>query len=243
MQLIPVIDLKDGIVVHARQGNRDEYAPVKSTLCNSSDIFEVVNAFLSLYRFQTLYIADLNAITGHGNNADLIAKVSQEFIQIIFWVDSGYPIQNFDLPQPKNFLPVLGSESFNEENITEISKWNKNFILSLDFSSSGILGPKTLFSNKNFWPDNIIIMSLPNVGSNKGPNLEIIATYCKQYPQYNIIAAGGIRGGEDLIDLERIGVRQALVATALHTGKINQQMIANFQTKKYPEQAGYFSNS
>ncbi|NBR98589.1 MAG: histidine biosynthesis protein, partial [Betaproteobacteria bacterium] len=32
MQIVPVLDLRDGIVVHARRGDRASYAPLRSSL-------------------------------------------------------------------------------------------------------------------------------------------------------------------------------------------------------------------
>jgi len=228
MQIIPVIDLKDGIVVHAKHGNRDDYAPINSRLCKSADIFDVVGAFRTQYHFQTMYIADLNAITRRGNNSELLANVLATYPNITFWVDSGYPVASEAFLGRKNVVPVLGSESFNEGNISGIGKFNKNFILSLDYSSNGAIGASSLFSTQNFWPDNIIIMSLPRVGSDQGPDMVQLTDYREQYSQHNIIASGGIRGTEDLKELKRIGVQQALVATALHNGKITPNDIANF---------------
>lgn len=234
MQIIPVIDLKNGIVVHARQGNRDHYAPLKSEICKSSDIFDVIDAFWTLYHFPTFYIADLNAINRQSDNAALLADVLASFPHIPFWIDGGYPLCNDNFRQLTNFLPVLGSESFQDGNISEIRKFENDFILSLDYSGTGELGAKTLFSEQDLWPEHIIVMSLPRVGSNQGPDVDRLTSYRKQYPQHKIIAAGGIRGSEDLRALEQIGIQHALVATALHNGRISPHDIANWPTKKYP---------
>jgi phosphoribosylformimino-5-aminoimidazole carboxamide ribotide isomerase len=221
MQIIPVIDVKNGLVVHAKHGNRDDYAPLKSEICKSSDIFDVVDTFWTLYRFPTIYIADLNAITRQSNNADLLGEVLAAFPHISFWIDGGYPLCNEGFQQLANYCPVLGSESFQEDTISEIRKFENDFILSLDYSVTGDLGAKTLFSKQDFWPEQLIIMSLPRVGSNQGPDLDRLAAYRKHYPQQKIIAAGGIRDSQDLSALERIGIQQVLVATALHNGKIS----------------------
>ena len=74
MKIIPVIDLKDGVVVHAHQGMREQYQPIGSNLCQSSDIYRVIEAFLGVYDFDTIYIADLNAITHQGDHDRLIMR-------------------------------------------------------------------------------------------------------------------------------------------------------------------------
>jgi phosphoribosylformimino-5-aminoimidazole carboxamide ribotide isomerase len=220
MQIIPVIDIKNGIVVHAKFGDRNNYAPIQSDLCKSTDIFDVVSVFWKAFHFTTVYIADLNAISSQADNARLLTEVLVAFPMITFWIDFGYPFCNNDFRHHNNFVPVLGSESFLEETIAELSKFNKKFILSLDYSGSGELGAKTLFKEPSLWPENIIIMSLPKVGSNQGPDLDRLSAYSKNHPKHNIIAAGGIRDKKDLSFLMQLGIRNALVATALHNGKI-----------------------
>jgi phosphoribosylformimino-5-aminoimidazole carboxamide ribotide isomerase len=64
-------------------------------------------------------------------------------------------------------------------------------------------------------------MNLPRVGSSQGPDLTQLAYFQKSFPQKTFIAAGGIRNKADLDDLERIGIKYALVATALHNGSIS----------------------
>jgi phosphoribosylformimino-5-aminoimidazole carboxamide ribotide isomerase len=240
MQIIPVIDLKNGVVVHAKQGNRDDYAPIKSEICKTSGIFDVIDAFWTLYHFPTIYIADLNAITRQGNNAELLTDVLAAFPHTSFWIDGGYPLCNARFRQLSNYCPVLGSESFQDGNISGIRKFDSDFILSLDYSVTGELGAKTLFYEQGLWPEHIIIMSLPRVGSNLGPDVERLASYRKQYPQHKLIAAGGIRDSEDLRMLGQIGIQQALVATALHNGRISLDDITKFRTKKYPAGRGIF---
>ena len=228
MKIIPVIDLKDGVVVHARQGNRESYQPLNTDLCKSPDIYQVIAAFLGVYEFDTLYIADLNAITRQGDHNRLITEVLTRFPQITFWVDKGYQQYDEIGLHPSNYLSVLGSESYRNETISEIKAYQNNFVLSLDYANSNALGAKSLFSAPTCWPKNIIIMTLERVGSNRGPDLNKLAEFRRQYPDKNFIAAGGIRDKQDLINLTKTGIHQALVASALHSGAIKTEDIAKF---------------
>lgn len=233
MQIIPVIDLKDGEVVHARLGDRQQYQPIKSSLCKSSDIFDVINAFLTLYPFDIIYIADLNALSKNGDHHILLDEVLNHFSNITFWIDAGFN-QPYKLFRQINYLPVTGSESCQDKNLSDIKAINEKFILSLDFSLTQPLGPKELFENPEFWPKQIIIMSLGRVGSNTGPEQDTLQNYCNNYPEQNFIAAGGIRNSADLILLKKMGITHSLVASALHSGTISEKNIKNIQTKKYP---------
>jgi phosphoribosylformimino-5-aminoimidazole carboxamide ribotide isomerase len=106
MQIIPVIDLKNGRVVHAKQGRRDKYEPIKSALCQSAEIFDILAALLDLHPYALFYIADLDAITRRGDNAPLISKVLLAYPRVTFWVDSGYPLDNADYRLAANYVPV-----------------------------------------------------------------------------------------------------------------------------------------
>ena len=220
MKIIPVIDLKDGVVVQAREGNRDQYRPIKTDLCKSSDVFEIIQAFVTTYHFDTVYIADINAITQQGNHHCLINEVLAHFPDLKFWIDYGYRHYKEEIHQTDHYLPVLGSESYRDDTIFELHFFGNKFILSLDFSMSETMGSAKLFSSPELWPDSVIIMTLDRVGSHKGPDFVKLTAFCNRYPHKNFIAAGGIRNQQDLIDLKRIGIRQALIASALHNGSI-----------------------
>lgn len=235
MKIIPVIDLKNGLVVHAHQGQRDNYQPINSQLCQSADIYQVITAFLKLYTFDTFYIADLNAITGQGHHQELLEQVLLSFSDITFWIDRGYLSTRQNSTLPKNYLPVLGSESYQDENISKIETYGNDFILSLDFSGSLGLGAKTLFTNPSLWPKHIIVMTLEKVGSQSGPAFQKLYDFASLYPDKHFIAAGGVRGKTDLINLKKAGIQHALIASALHSGAINKDDITNIQTKKYPD--------
>ena len=237
MKIIPVIDLKDGVVVHAQQGIRDLYLPINTPLCQSSDIYQVIEAFLGVYDFDTIYIADLNAITHQGDHDRLIRTVLASFPRMTFWIDRGY--QSFK-QFPDNHLPVLGTECYRDDTAQELKTFNNRFILSLDYLMSEALGAKCLFSNPDLWPETLIIMTLNRVGSNQGPDLDKLNWFCTHYPHKNFIAAGGIRNIADLHALKQTGIQQALVASALHSGAVRGKDITNLQAKKYPGKPGYF---
>ncbi len=89
MQIIPVIDLMRGQVVHAKQGNRQHYQALQSTLCDSHHPLNVTAALLKLYPFNTIYIADLNAILGKGDQTGIIEQIGQAYPDVNLWLDCG----------------------------------------------------------------------------------------------------------------------------------------------------------
>ncbi|WP_374087688.1 HisA/HisF-related TIM barrel protein [Methylomicrobium lacus] len=226
MQVIPVIDLKDGVVVHARQGKRESYLPIHTDLCPSADISAVIDAYLNLFDFTIFYIADLNALERQGDHRALIHTVAERFPQLTFWLDSGLCTGPPRGHQPDNIKTVLGSESLRDDGVSLLETYAQDFILSLDSIGTKRLGAENLFTKPRYWPNDIIIMTLERVGSGSGPDLERLAAFCRNHPGKNFIAAGGIRNLGDLLALKKIGIRQALVASALHSGAIGRAELA-----------------
>jgi len=217
MKIIPVIDLKHGLAVHAKQGQRAHYQPINTPLCRSADIFDVIEAFLSLFDFDTFYIADLDAITSLGNHDRLIAEVEAAFPELTFWLDQGYR-QAPD--KPKRHWQVVGTESYGDESLDAVAQFNQRFILSLDYPPTSEPTGKLFYDNQ-LWPVHVIVMTLARVGGHCGPDFAKLSEYVQRFPDTTFIAAGGIRNAADLCELSQMGIHHALVASSLHTGALS----------------------
>jgi phosphoribosylformimino-5-aminoimidazole carboxamide ribotide isomerase len=230
LEIIPVIDLLDGRVVHARRGERQHYQPIQSSLCNSSEPLDVLQALLELYPFDQLYIADLNGIQKRGNHYDVIISIRNLHPDLELWLDCGFSdIADLEDWQDSGVNFVIGSESLNNmESYTALQLACKgNHILSLDFTASGYQGPVELLQDPVHWPDKVIAMTLSQVGSNLGPDKDKLANIIQQSSGSKIYAAGGIRGMADLLRLKNMHVSGALIATALHSGALTGTEIAS----------------
>jgi phosphoribosylformimino-5-aminoimidazole carboxamide ribotide isomerase len=225
MDIIPVIDLKGGHVVRARAGARAHYAPIETPLTPTSQPRDIVAGFRALHPFRKIYIADLDAITGVGDHAAMIAELEGVFPDIEFWVDSGIATGS----QAANWLSwhrgalVIGSESLSDSATSPRLKDESRRVLSLDFRGDVFQGPADLASNTSLWPDRIIVMTLAKVGTGRGPDFQRLGEIRARAPKHEIYAAGGVRNGDDLRALAKAGIAGALVATALHDGKITKQ--------------------
>jgi phosphoribosylformimino-5-aminoimidazole carboxamide ribotide isomerase len=231
VEVIPVIDLKGGEVVHAQRGERDSYRPVRSQLCRGSAPVDVVAGLLTVYPFATLYIADLDAIQARGDSTAAIRQIRQSFPELRLWVDNGLADPaacRAWLTQGLSDL-VLGSEAQRDRAILHAlsdGDARRHLILSLDYKDDRFLGPPDLLLAPSLWPDRIIVMTLSRVGSRGGPDLDLLRRWRKEAPTKKIFAAGGVRGGEDLLALADCGTSGVLVATALHEGRIGRAEIA-----------------
>jgi phosphoribosylformimino-5-aminoimidazole carboxamide ribotide isomerase len=228
MQIIPVIDLLDGAIVHAKKGERQHYQPIKSLLTSSHKPLDIVSALFDIYSFKQLYIADLNAIQKienvYATNFSIIEAIAKRFPHLKLWIDAGVS-NNTELIiwQKLDATIVLGTENFARlSNFLSLkNQLNSQFVLSLDFMPHGYQGPAELLTNTEHWPQDVIVMSLANVGANQGMNIDLIKKMIAIAVGKNIYAAGGIRHAEDLNILKKMGVHGALIATTLHQQQLS----------------------
>ncbi len=233
MQIIPVIDLLNGVVVHAKRGERQHYQPIQSQLTASSTPLDIVSALLEFYPFTQLYIADLNAIQKLGGvystNYQVIESISQRFPTLDLWVDAGISNNNeLSFWQTLDARLVIGSENFaNMGSYCALNHLEKNFILSLDFFPHGYQGPDELLDDTAYWPQDVIIMCLASVGTNQGVDENLMNKLITLASGKNVYAAGGIRHIEDLMLLKKMDTNGALIATALHNKQLSAEDIKN----------------
>jgi phosphoribosylformimino-5-aminoimidazole carboxamide ribotide isomerase len=229
MDVIPVLDLKDGVVVHAQMGRRDQYRPIETLLSSSSMPADVARGLLSIYPFKTFYLADLNAIERKGNNNGAVAQLRNEFPAVSLWLDNGIT----DLSETQRFLDadlghlVLGSETQKDGDLVRCFCGNERIILSLDYRGDTFLGPVALRDNADAWPGKIIVMTLARVGSESGPDMRRLNAIKSRAPEKQLYAAGGVRDAADLAILAHHGIAGALVATCLHNGRLTGAQIAS----------------
>ncbi|MCG5237459.1 HisA/HisF-related TIM barrel protein [Xanthobacter oligotrophicus] len=226
MQLIPVVDLKGGCVVHARRGERDAYRPIHTPLAATSAPVDVVAGLLALASFRTLYVADLDAIAGTGGHGEVIDGLRAAFPHLDLWVDAGEARadQVRARAAQRRGTSVIGTETLPDVAAAGNVLAAGDAILSLDHDAAGPRGPVAVHEDAALWPERVIVMTLARVGSGEGPDLAALertaarAAGIGRHP--SLYAAGGVRGPEDLDRLAAMGTAGVLVASALHDGRI-----------------------
>ena len=228
MDIVPVIDLMGGQVVRARAGERQLYRPLRSILAASSAPVEVVEGLLALHPLRHLYIADLDAIARAGEHHGLIRDLHARFPAIELWVDAGFR----DACDAASFLDaglgtlVLGTESQSEPGLFERLRADPRVVLSLDFKGEAALDPADIMARPELWPKRLIVMTLAAVGGSGGPDRRRLAEIIHLAPGCQVYAAGGVRGADDLKALDGMGCAGALVASALHDGRLGRDDLA-----------------
>jgi len=216
MEIIPVIDLMDGLAVSGKSGNRKEYIPIKSVLCDSSDPVDVITKYKE-NGAKKVYIADLNSIMGTGNNFEIVKN-----LDIFKIVDFGVTDKK-DLENVKKYvnMAILGTETLNDISILK----EENIILSLDFKDGKLLNydlEEILSKVDKKTP--LIILDISSVGTQKGINVKLIKNILKKTDN-PIYIGGGIKSEDDLKISKELGISGVLIGTTIHNGKLDLKKI------------------
>lgn len=233
MKVIPVIDVLNGIVVHAVRGIRREYQPIQSVLTKSVAPLEVARSLKDI-GFSDLYVADLDAIIDCSTNFPFIKNITDE-IDIKLMVDAGVT----SIERAKKLLDsgasklIVGTETLQSKNFVAQAVdlfGSDRVVVSLDLKGDKILvklgfdgctDPMCLLHQfKDMGVSQVIVLDLLRVGSGEGVNIDFLKKVIAEVG-VDVYVGGGVRDINDLVELKNLGVSGALVATALHTGKIS----------------------
>lgn len=228
MDVIPVIDLKGGVVVHARGGRRNDYRPIETRLSPTSAPDDVIAGLLRVAPFRKFYVADLDAIARRGEHGDVLRGLAAGRPGIEFWVDNGAASADAIEHSLAGLggSVVIGSESQPDTAMLRRVRDHSRVLLSLDFRGEGFCGADDILADARLWPRRVIVMTLARVGAASGPDLDRVAAIIRRAGDRRVYAAGGVRDGDDLKRLADIGAAGVLVATALHEGRITEADIS-----------------
>lgn len=230
MDVIPVIDIKNGQVVHAQGGRRDSYRPIQTPLSPTSAPADVAAGLLRLAPFRRLYIADLDAIEARAPNDAAIRSIAAAVPGVELWVDNGIGDADAALAWLERwpYCLVMGSESQRDTATIVSLRDEPRVLLSLDFRGDLFQGPAALLDDPALWPSRVIVMTLVRVGAAAGPDTERVAAIVAGAAGRAVFGAGGVRHGADIGALKSAGAAGVLVATALHNGALTGVELREF---------------
>lgn len=242
MDIIPVIDLKAGVVVRGIAGRREEYRPLVSQLCSSASPRDVAQGFVRTFGFRTAYVADLDAISGA--KPDWAAYEAIHAAGLSLWVDAGVGTweraqQIAGIIQQARYgvdQVVLGLESLQDSAVLPemLNLFGPaRVIFSLDLRAGKPItsiphwltrSPHEIVAEViSAGVEAVLVLDLAAVGVGGGPaihTLELARWLRREHPQCRLIGGGGVRNAADLEQLQDAGFSAALVASALHDGRL-----------------------
>jgi phosphoribosylformimino-5-aminoimidazole carboxamide ribotide isomerase len=188
---------------------------------------------LKEFGFAEIYVADLDAITGGHTNFPLFQRIADE-TGFELMVDAGIT----DLARAKRVLEsrvskviigteTLGSIGFVAEAVEFFG--SEKIVVSLDLMGDKVLSKLEFDKSKDpvvllrefqkMGVAQIIVLDLARVGSAEGVNLPVLKRMLMNH-NVKVLVGGGVRNIRDLVELKNLGVSGALLATALHSGRI-----------------------
>jgi phosphoribosylformimino-5-aminoimidazole carboxamide ribotide isomerase len=242
MRIVPVLDLKGGMAVHAVRGQRDAYAPVQSTLAASADPVELARAFRTALSVDACYVADLDAITGRGDHGPAIRAIAA--LGLTVWLDAGVGTAADAERAIRHGAGrvIVGSETLADAQelpaiVAVALRADADAILSLDLEDGRLLGRSPAIAGLDpvelaalAWDAGVhgfIVLDLARVGAGAGVATGPAGRLRRAFPAAEIVVGGGVRNAGDLRELALAGFDAALVATALHTGALTAADLAH----------------
>jgi phosphoribosylformimino-5-aminoimidazole carboxamide ribotide isomerase len=227
------MDIYNRTVVLAKGGVREKYLPVSdsSNICKTSIPIEI----LEVLHPREIYIADLNALQRKGPigiNAELIRELSSKAdVMLDFGVSS---LNDVEKALSIAGTAVIGTETGTLEVIKDAVSRNPGRIsVSIDMKYGKILkqdpeipeDPFEIVKLLNELPlKDLIFLDLDRVGTASGFDPEFLCKLAES-SVHDVLLAGGVKGMEDLFALDSLGIKGALVATAIHSGFVPSEVM------------------
>ena len=181
-----------------------------------------------------LHVVDLDGAFAKGNNIPIIRRIVTECKMP---VEVGGGIRTIEvaeyLLEAGAKQVVVGTKAIREpEWLRRLAERNpKKVVLALDVKEGKItvkgwqesagISHEEMFRRIEDLPLSAVLHTDVDVeGKVQGINVDEVESFVSACP-HDVIASGGITGMNDLAELERIGVRSAVVGLALYTGKLN----------------------
>lgn len=228
-RIIFVLDILKGSAVHAIRGERSKYQPLAgSKVCDSSVPLHIIKTLSP----REVYIADLDRLQNQGDNFELVKKISARTRTM---VDIGTENMN-DVEKCAQIADtiIIGTETATFDLIEKAAvRFPGRINVSIDMKNWKVL---TKDRNMDVEPvelvkllndheiRDIVVLELTRVGTGAGIDEEFLKDIT-EISSHDVIVGGGIKDMDDIEALKRIGVRGALVATAVHSGKIPAELI------------------
>jgi phosphoribosylformimino-5-aminoimidazole carboxamide ribotide isomerase len=235
MRVIGVIDLRAGLAVHARGGERDAYEPVRSRLVSpaqAGDAAALARAYRERAKVAEIYVADLDAISGAASAPQSLDGILAAGLPVM--ADAGAATvaaakQVRDMGAARVVVGLETLASFGELAGIVGAIGQEAVVFSLDLRDGRpVTRPGAPFEQDSALMlaqsaaaagvRSIIVLDLARVGRAAGPGMATLQCIRDALPETELLAGGGVRDAADLADLARLGVAGVLVGTALHEG-------------------------
>lgn len=233
--MIPVLDLRGGQAVHARGGLRSEYRPVRSAGCPTADPLGLATAWRDRFGLPAPYVADLDAIAGGPPDLGFLRRAAAEGLRP--WVDAGLrDVGGLDaLLDAGAGAVVAATETLSGPDALAgvIRRAGADAVVfGLDLRDGRpVVAPGSAWRSDDplvlidraaeAGARRFLLLDTARVGSGRGVgSLGLVGHLQRRHPGAEVAVGGGVAGPADLEALDALGVRAALVGSALYDGRL-----------------------
>jgi phosphoribosylformimino-5-aminoimidazole carboxamide ribotide isomerase len=237
IKLIPAIDIIDGRCVRLTKGNYNE-----KTIYHENPV-DVAKEFEQL-GLTRLHLVDLDgAKSDHVINIDVLKAIStQTNLHVDF---SGGIKSDDDIKDVFNNganMVTIGSVAVNNPYL--FNKWLKEYgpqkiILGADIKNGSIAingwkdeTKKSIYSFLEHYISlgiiNILCTDITKDGTLSGPAYNLYTEILRRFPEINLIASGGVSSNEDIIKLDKLGVKAVVFGKAYYEHKIDIKTLMQY---------------
>ena len=211
------MDLHLGQVVHGKGGRRSDYAPLTWGVSKTAE----PRGYLEVIRPKFVYIADLDRITGIGSHDEVVLGLTD-------LIDRCYLDRGCRGPDDQLIAPFIENVIGTETAGPDLFGFSGGY-LSVDVKDGAVLpggeAPELILSlaeERGF--SGCIFLHLTAVGSESGID-PTAAERIRTATDLPLLYGGGVRDCADLDTLAAAGYDGAIIATAIHTGKVPLDLI------------------
>lgn len=241
MEIIPAIDIIDGKCVRLEKGDFNK------KIIYHADPFEVAKSFEAV-GIKRLHIVDLDGARGSAlQNINTLENISKKTSLII---DFGGGLKTTGEVQSVfnagAAMVSVGSIIVNDPKL--FSQWIRDFGAEKFLPGADVLHKKIKISG---WKEDtgidifdfiqqiisngitqIFCTDISKDGMMKGPAIALYKEILSRFPALHLIASGGISCYDDLITLQSLGCKGAIVGKAIYEKKISLKQIEGFIKNK-----------
>ena len=234
LPVIPVIDLKGGVVVHAVGGQRERYSPIVTPLVRGSEPLAIARALAEKVGHRQLYLADLDALEGAEPAWDVHQALLSAGCEL--WLDVGLG----NAQRARTVAGLLGQGRGVRRVIAALESLPRldtlaafldavgaeRLVFSLDLRDGNLMTDQPWLGKPplelvddvlRLGVERIIVLDVGGVGRRNGPQALGLCRQIRLHaPHVELVSGGGVRGVEDLARLRDAGCDAALVSTWLH---------------------------
>jgi phosphoribosylformimino-5-aminoimidazole carboxamide ribotide isomerase len=238
-RVLPVLDLKQGRVVHALGGRREQYQAIQSVLCPDPQPIPLACALRDALGLTSLYLADLDAIEGRPPKIGIYRQLAGLGLEL--WIDAGLRDPGSTAPllelDPGALKVVVGLETVQGPRelagiVERVAADRTVFSLDL-FEGRPLLGGGTAWNTTDPLElarcaieqgvPHLLIIDLARVGTARGTgSVGLMAQIREAHPQVEVSVGGGVSHIRDVLELRAAGASGVLIASALHDGRIGR---------------------